>query len=272
MRFPRIIHLVYGLFSENEPEMPAKWAENKKAWAETHPKWTVKLWDWKKSKALIEEVDPGFWEKFTNYKHGVQRADAIRPYILQKEGGVYADLDTSPARSLEPLLQMYDIANTEVVLATSTHSAQPTNSFMMSAKGSRFWPVFISEMKKRASKTYGGTHLTVFNTTGPSLLEHVYTKYTASNPGVVVAIPGALLDTSDICHPEKLQPSVEFITDDHAGSWNESDSDFYNSLYCVLRPLKTMKFVHLCSGVVLTFLMLLGLAYFLHRCRKRCKI
>lgn len=46
-----------------------------------------------KSRDFIAKEYPWFLETFDNYPHNIQRADAIRYFVLAHYGGTYIDLD-----------------------------------------------------------------------------------------------------------------------------------------------------------------------------------
>ncbi|KMU79388.1 mannosyl phosphorylinositol ceramide synthase SUR1 [Coccidioides immitis RMSCC 3703] len=51
------------------------------------------LWTDEKADAFIESQYPWFLETFRNYRYPIQRADAIRYFVLTYYGGIYIDLD-----------------------------------------------------------------------------------------------------------------------------------------------------------------------------------
>lgn len=69
------------------------------------------FWTDTKNRELIRSRFPWFLAQYDAYPNNIQRADAIRYFILYEFGGIYADMDLMPLRSLEPMLK-----NTEAVL------------------------------------------------------------------------------------------------------------------------------------------------------------
>lgn len=51
------------------------------------------MWTDAKSRELIGTEYPWFLTDFDNYTHPIQRADAIRYFVLAHFGGIYIDLD-----------------------------------------------------------------------------------------------------------------------------------------------------------------------------------
>ncbi|QBI56788.1 glycosyltransferase family 32 protein [Streptomonospora litoralis] len=98
---PRLIHRIWL-----DDPMPDQVAANGREWARLHPDWTVVNWQATSALPPLANQDtfdqaaayyPADWKRF--------RADLVRLEILRELGGVYADTDTVPRRSLDPLLQ-----------------------------------------------------------------------------------------------------------------------------------------------------------------------
>ena len=51
------------------------------------------MWTDAKSRELIATEYPWFLSTFDNYSQPIQRADAIRYFVLAHYGGIYIDLD-----------------------------------------------------------------------------------------------------------------------------------------------------------------------------------
>ena len=53
----------------------------------------LQMWTDAKSRELIATEYPWFLNTFDNYSQPIQRADAIRYFVLNHFGGIYIDLD-----------------------------------------------------------------------------------------------------------------------------------------------------------------------------------
>jgi mannosyltransferase OCH1-like enzyme len=111
---PKIIHQTY----KNE-SIPAHWQGPQQSCLDLHPDYEYKLWTDKKSREFIaaEYVAaftpsaranslryPWFLETFDGYPYPIQRADAIRYFVLHHFGGIYIDLDDVRIRQTWPTL------------------------------------------------------------------------------------------------------------------------------------------------------------------------
>ena len=108
---PRKLHFIWvgnDFDNENDPVVLEKYIENMLAWREMHPDFDCKLWGDKEVKGLILRDFPELQSVYKNYGHAVMRADLARILILEKEGGVYIDVDVEPKKNLEALLKNRD--------------------------------------------------------------------------------------------------------------------------------------------------------------------
>jgi mannosyltransferase OCH1-like enzyme len=85
---PKIIHQTYI----NE-SIPAHWKEAQQSCLDLHEDYEYRLWTDKLSREFIAAEYPWFLETFDGYQFPIQRADAIRYFVLAHYGGVYIDLD-----------------------------------------------------------------------------------------------------------------------------------------------------------------------------------
>lgn len=107
------------------------------------------FWTDDKNRELIRTKFPWFLEQFDAYPNPIQRADAIRYFILYEYGGVYADMDLVPLRSLEPMLR-----NSRAMVG-ETPNVGLTNAFMSGATKSDFYEFVIHELARHSKPTIG---------------------------------------------------------------------------------------------------------------------
>tara|TARA_E500000318_G_C3509405_1_gene191663 strand:- start:325 stop:972 length:648 start_codon:yes stop_codon:yes gene_type:complete len=69
-----------------------------------HLDWQYTLWDLNKCRNLIKKEYSYFLDTFDNFKFNIEKIDAARFFILDFEGGFYADLDIFFYKNLEDLL------------------------------------------------------------------------------------------------------------------------------------------------------------------------
>lgn len=120
---PRVLHQVFGLWDDASP-LPAKFAGWASGWRRLHPDWGYVLWSRKDVERLVDDEPAEVQRAFHALPRGAQRADLARYLILQRRGGVYADLDVECIRNLEPVM-----------------CARPDASAVLFAEGSMGWAV-----------------------------------------------------------------------------------------------------------------------------------
>lgn len=81
--------------------MSTQYQTNLTTWKTLHPTWNVRVWNRQDLGRLWQRVMPIPWKNAFQYP--VQYADVCRCLILYHHGGVYADLDVYPLKSLDSL-------------------------------------------------------------------------------------------------------------------------------------------------------------------------
>lgn len=108
---PRKLHFIWvgnDFENEEDPVVLEKYIENMLEWQRMHPGFSCKLWGDKEVKELVLDDFPELESLYKNYAHPVMRADLARILILEKEGGVYVDMDVKPKKNVESLLKSLD--------------------------------------------------------------------------------------------------------------------------------------------------------------------
>jgi len=250
-KFPKIIHQCFLGF---DGPIPEKWKNNHEKWKELHPDYEVRLWDMEQSKNLINEIKPEFLKIFDNYQYNVERADAVRYFILYKYGGIYADLDLIPQYKLDSLLALYENDNNlKVLLAQSNNSNIASNFFIISKSAQYFWLLVIEEMIRRVNIPYLGKHVTIYNETGPLLMNDMKNKYNQDqSENYVEIIPRSILNSCDLCG--ECTSDFNYIIDEHAASWNSLDTKILNFLNCKI--YKKLKKINIINFILATLLII----------------
>lgn len=268
-KFPRLIHQIYLGFSGPISE---KWQDNHNTWIDMHPTYEHILWNMDDCQKLLEKPENKFFQQiFNDYKYDIQRADAIRYFILREYGGVYCDLDVIPNYDITALLEMYEQNyNLEVLLCESQTGHHESNWFMISRPNAIFWTKVIEVMTERSKDHKLTKHFTVLSTTGPRLLKNICDS---RDYNTVYKMPRSLINSCSSCN-KKLCSKFSLLNDQHAASWN-SDSSKFNTLYCSIEPVTNLtwqSWILFIVIIVLLFIVLCSILYYLwFKCRKNCK-
>lgn len=148
------------------------------SWRRLNPDWEWRLWTDDDLLQLVREDYPRLEELFLSYPNAVQRADLGRYLILDRHGGIYADIDTECLAPLDILS-----GETRVVLAEEPvehlHHAHQVgmyrmyfNGVMAGPRGHPFWKhlIRIVERCRHAAQF-------VLESTGPMALTGAIEEY-----------------------------------------------------------------------------------------------
>jgi len=230
INIPKIIHLTY----KQKDTIPTVWKDTIEIWKNKNPDWQVWFWDDEDNRNLIKTKYSFFLPIYDSYEYGIQRADAVRYFILYTYGGLYSDLDIQPTKSFN---RLFNINNQkEVYLIKSANiTSCITNCLMASKPKSKFWKHVFRELMNSyydPSWYWIGKHFKVMNTTGPIMLNRAYESY--KNKNIISFLPSELLYPSkcNVCSrkPCKTVSSYTKILD--GCSWVNIDTRFFNFFVC----------------------------------------
>lgn len=161
---PKIIHQTY-----KTEDIPEHWKEGRQKCLDLHPDYKYILWTDEMAYEFIKEEYPWFLDTFEDYKYPIERADAIRYFILSHYGGVYIDLDDGCERKLDPLLAFPAFLRKTSPLGVS-------NDVMGSVPRH---PFFLKALKslKHYDKYWFIPYMTIMGSTGPLFLSVIWKQY-----------------------------------------------------------------------------------------------
>src|SRR6201986_68484 len=99
MRIPKIIHQTW-----KSAVLPEHFQMLADTWKEYQPDWQLMLWTDEMNRDFIKTNYPHFLNNYDGYPSHIQRADAIRYFLLYHYGGVYVDLDFECLQNIQELL------------------------------------------------------------------------------------------------------------------------------------------------------------------------
>jgi mannosyltransferase OCH1-like enzyme len=119
---------------------------------------------------------PTYLKTYTSYPHPIQRADAIRYFVLYHFGGIYLDLDITPYRKLDPLLTL-------PAFACLTSPTGISNDALGAKPGHPFFLQVINSLQ-RYNRNWGSPYITIMSSTGPLFLSLVWKQWLDSKRNV----------------------------------------------------------------------------------------
>ncbi|GAA96098.1 glycosyltransferase family 32 protein [Mixia osmundae IAM 14324] len=211
-KVPRIIHQTW-----KTDILPERWQAVRDECAAMHPDYEYRLWSDEASREFIQERYAWFLPVFDGYQYPIQRADAIRYFVLDHFGGIYMDLDVGCKRRLDPLL------NFDVVLAR-TIPVGVSNDVMVAAPHHPFMEM-VTRNLVTFDHSYGSNYPTVMFSTGPMFLSAQYGLWPA-NP-ITGAREIRILPKSLYGKNAKPEEALHaFFTHYYGSSWHDGDSGF----------------------------------------------
>jgi mannosyltransferase OCH1-like enzyme len=263
MPIPHIIHQTWKTHT-----VPDKWLSSSEGWKNLcqENKWQYMLWSDEDNYNLIASEYDWFLEHYNAYEHNIQRADAVRYFILHKHGGIYVDLDMAPIPdrflALFNMFKNEDVVLTECTSGNNSKTQKLTNSFMGSAPKSDFWPIVWSYLNK-PHKMHRWKRLLIKWTyyfkilmgTGPGVICDAAREY-----GKAYIIPYQFVlpsgpDTNEAC-----------VTTLMGGSWHGKDVGFFHAM----KPVATNW--QLILIVLFLILFLVFMSMYLVQKSKTCRL
>jgi mannosyltransferase OCH1-like enzyme len=166
---PRIIHQIWA---QGVDVMPQRYRELSRTWVRRNPGWVHRLWD----EASLRELLGGgrWWRVYERQPEVVARADVARYALLQRFGGIYADVDTECRRPLDTLT-----GESRICVTTYSHPrpaptrfADATNSVLASVPAHPLWDDVLAWLEDDAS-----AGLFITERTGPAMLSGLLERH-----------------------------------------------------------------------------------------------
>ena len=224
---PRIIHQTW-----KDNNLPPDFKLSKESWQQMHPGWTYILWTDEMNRNLIATDFPWFLEYYDNYEYNIQRADAIRYFILWKYGGIYSDLDVLATKCFETVLTDMENKDKTIALVSSGNlDSHASNWLMISTRYNSFWKevwrALVDSYQNKNCSWCFGKHLKVMYSTGPGMINAV-----SKNSSVSVLLLNDGFNPCSVCDPKPCGCEDCYIAHMTGQSWNEWDSLLLNKMLC----------------------------------------
>ncbi|KAI9822280.1 MAG: hypothetical protein M1832_003103 [Thelocarpon impressellum] len=203
---PKILHQTY-----KNASIPAHWREAQRSCIELHPDYEYRLWTDEASERFIADEYPWFLDTFVNYPQPIQRADAIRYFVLAHYGGVYIDLDDGCMRRLDPLLSYPAWVRRTVPTGISNDAmgSVPQHPFFLR----------VIESLQGYNRNWRVPYITVMYSTGPLFLSVIWKQHAAETTDeagrVRILMPS-----------EYSKQAWSFFEQKRGSSWHGDDARF----------------------------------------------
>lgn len=195
---PKRLYFLYGFLGDGYQITRQEYKDNLDRWKQEHPDWTISILrrNYDSLDDFVKDTFAWFWLTYQNYPKNIQRCDVIRYMLMYQYGGVYSDLDVTPKRSVNWLLDEYPWANVifgvarikpkDKCRATTKHETirrgEPeiphrlSNYFMVSRIP--YHPIWIDILKlaKNRSRAKITSQYGIIYTTGPDIVTTALSK------------------------------------------------------------------------------------------------
>jgi len=177
VEIPQILHQTW-----KDNQVPDVFSDYVASWKTNHPDWEYRLWTDVDNRRLITEHYPWFLATYDAYPKPIQRADAVRYFILHRHGGLYVDLDFLSRKPITPLLR-----GRKCVLGVEPpqHCRQfgvpklVCNALMASVPGHPFFETVIHQLPEFVDHVE--CKQPILSSTGPLMLTRVYENFPAKD-------------------------------------------------------------------------------------------
>lgn len=177
----KIIHQIWFNLGHGE-EIPPKYKKYQLSWKKNHPSWEYILWDEKMGDQFVKKYYPTHFYSYKNVKYGIMKIDILRYFILDKIGGLYADIDY---KSIYPIDEYIDLNQDKDIMF---NNASETNILLYKTNVSNsliyckypnhpFWKIVIRELFERIDTEHFYKVYYVLHNTGPKLINDLLYKY-----------------------------------------------------------------------------------------------
>lgn len=106
MAFPRLIHFIWYQGLESAPN---ELRDIPRAWEKMNPGWKVMFWDGASLSRFIRSYYAGYFPSWNAHTSIIKKCDFARILLIFHFGGVYADMDLTPFRSLDDFLAANEV-------------------------------------------------------------------------------------------------------------------------------------------------------------------
>ena len=184
MTIPKIIHQTWK--NDTVPEPLLSYRER---WMEKYPDFEFKFYTDEDLENIVKERYPQYLGLYKSFTSPIERVDFARYVILEKYGGIYADLDMIPINKISD-----DVFDTENIIFSSepiehakkiySRRVVLCNAFMMSPPQHEFWPKLIKYIVDNYEH-----NLSPVYTTGPMIITRYYENHLIDFKNITISSP-----------------------------------------------------------------------------------
>ncbi|PLW14951.1 hypothetical protein PCANC_17026 [Puccinia coronata f. sp. avenae] len=211
---PILHHILLGM---DRGRMPKTWTASRNSCLVLHPEsanYTHHFWDDQSAREFMRKHYSFFLRDFLDYRHNIQRADALRYFVLHHYGGIFLDMDIECRRSLGPL-RRFPVVN------INASPVGVSNGFMMAQAKHPFLGQLIKSLKYYDRSWLNIPYFDIMLSTGPMFLSTEHLRFPAPQRSTQLRILGG--------RHHRLNGGVVTPLFRHLGasSWHQGDAKLF---------------------------------------------
>lgn len=109
MPAPRIPRIIQMTCPDPSDILNPVWRRCLESWRRLHPEYEIRVRGDAEVATFLKTHAPGALRLWNEMPIGAVKADVYRYIVMKVEGGIYADMDCEPLKSIEPLRAVYDV-------------------------------------------------------------------------------------------------------------------------------------------------------------------
>ena len=203
---PKVIHQFW-----DGDGVPAFFKDKILSWVDQHPAWEYWFWSASDVRLLLTRCfPPQYLQLYKNYPYTVNRADAMRYFVLYTFGGLYLDLDMVALRPNDGLLGSAPCVLTEETYEHSVllynHLRRPNliNAYMACRPRHPLFKMAVDDLPR--SKHIADN----LRRTGPFFIDNIFRVYNSSqNPSQNGTWNGYRADDVKVLPPKYVMPTYD---------------------------------------------------------------
>jgi mannosyltransferase OCH1-like enzyme len=162
----RLHHILLGPISLSPP---TSWVAARNSCIELHPKLETYYWTDKNGLEFLEKNYPWFVKTWKSYKTNIQKADALRYFVLHYYGGIFLDMDLYCLHQLDGLFNYLDnrvSTDEHIFFAVKAFPVGISNGFMITTRNHPLLKRVIENLELY-NRNFFLPHATIVISTGP---------------------------------------------------------------------------------------------------------
>jgi len=254
----RMHHILLGPLSLSPPQT---WVSARNSCIELHSKFEKHYyWTDENGREFLEKNYAWFLKTWNSYKTNVQKADALRYFVLHYYGGIFLDMDLYCLHRLDGLFNYLDnriSSDKHIFLAAKAFPVGISNGFMITT---RHHPLLqrVIENLELYNRNFLLPHATIIISTGPMCIS-IQIQLNRSLWGSILVLDGK----ENMIGGKTNTPVFKHLG---SGSWHQADDMFFKNI-----PMNIQHQSQTFSISVIVFLIFI-FVFFIGRNRNSIKV